>query len=370
VDRSAAAIEIAREIGFDLAGIAPVRPPEAAARFDAWLEHGRHAGMSWIARLRDRIVDPRRIAPEARSLLVVGLAHSRGAVELEGGGRIARYAAGRDYHNIMGRMLRKLARRLESAGVARPGKRVVDSGPLMERSHAAEAGLGFESKSANLLHPRFGPWFFLAELFLDEELEPTRAPVAGSCGTCTACIDACPTGAIVGPGEIDARTCISYQTIENRGTVPADLREKLGGWAFGCDVCSEVCPFGAKPPDLASRFGTHEAVASFGLVEWVELKGALSHHLAGSPLRRPGRAGLTRNAVLALGSRPSDDGRRALLRALTFDPSPMVRESAAWSLAHAHPNDAGTRDALEAAAERELDPAARTSILEWRGSCG
>ena len=324
--------------------------------------------MEWIARLRDRIVDPRRIAPESRTLLVVGLAHSRNAVELRGGGRIARYAAGRDYHNVVGRMLRKLARRLSTAGIARPGKRIVDSGPLMERSHAAEAGLGFESKSANLLHPRFGPWFFLSELFLDEDLEPS-GPAAGSCGTCTACLDACPTGAIVGPGEIDARTCISYQTIENRGAVPAELRAKLGGWAFGCDVCSEVCPFASKPPDLASRFGTHEAVSSLGLVEWVELSGALAHHLVGSPLRRPGRAGLARNAALALGAHPSDEGRRALLRALGSDPSSMVRETAAWSLARAHPADAGTREALEAAAAREADPAAQASMLEWRATC-
>jgi epoxyqueuosine reductase len=267
-------------------------------------------------------------------------------------------------------MLRKLARRLVATGICRPGKRIVDSGPLMERSHAAEAGLGFESKSANLLHPKFGPWFFLAELFLDEELEPTTAPEMGSCGTCTACLDACPTGAIVAPGEVDARTCISYQTIENRGTVPADLREKLGGWAFGCDVCSEVCPFGSKPLDFTSRFGTHEAVANLGLVEWIDLKGALALRLSGSPLRRPGRAGLTRNAVLALGARPSDEGRRALLRALTFDPSPMVRETAAWSLARAHASDAGTRAVLEDAAAREVDAGAQRSILEWRATCG
>ena len=369
MDRTAAAIEIAKETGFDLAGVVPVHPPPAAARFEAWLERGRHAGMGWIAKLRDRIVDPRRIAPESKSLLVVGLAHSRGAVELPGGGRIARYAAGRDYHNVVGRMLRKLARKLTTSGLVGPGKRIVDSGPLMERSHAAEAGLGFESKSANLLHPKLGPWFFLAELFLDDELEPTATPVAGSCGTCTACLDACPTGAIVGPGEIDARTCISYQTIENRGSVPADLRAKLGGWAFGCDVCSEVCPFGSSPPDLASRFGTHEAVSSLGLVEWVELSGALAHRLGGSPLRRPGRAGLTRNAVIALADRPSEEGQRALLHALAADPSSMVRETAAWSLAHAHPDDAGTRRALESAAAREVDPAARNSILQWRDAC-
>jgi epoxyqueuosine reductase len=370
VDKAAAAVEIAREVGFDLAGIAPLRPPRDAERFDSWIRQGRHADMGWIERLRDRIVDPRRIAPESRSLLVVGLAHARNAVELHGGGRIARYAAGRDYHNVMGRLLRKLSRRLSAAGIGRPGKRIVDAGPLMERSHAAEAGLGFESKAANLLHPSFGPWFFLAELLLDEELEPTTAPSPGTCGTCTACLDACPTGAIVAPGEVDARTCISYQTIENRGTVPPELRPKIGEWAFGCDVCSEVCPWGARSADFAGRLGTHAAVSSLGLVEWIDLKGSLGHRLEGSALRRPGRAGLVRNAVMVLGARPSDEGRRALLRALTFDPSAMVRETAAWSLARSHPRDAGTREALDAAATREVEPTARRAILDWRASCG
>ncbi|HEV8113409.1 MAG TPA: tRNA epoxyqueuosine(34) reductase QueG [Planctomycetota bacterium] len=369
MDRSAAALEIAREVGFDLAGVAPVRPPQAASLFDAWLAQGRHGGMTWLERNRDRIVDPRRVMPSGKSLLVVGLAHARAAVATPDGGRVARYAAGRDYHNVMGRMLMKLARGLRAAGLVGRSRRIVDAGPLLERSHAAEAGLGFESKAANLLHPSFGPWFFLGELILDVELEPTTSAPAGSCGTCTACLDACPTGAIVSPGEVDARTCISYQTIENQGVVPAELREKIGDWAFGCDVCSEICPWGSRAGDHAARFGTHPVIESAGLVEWVEAGESLAERLGGSPLQRPHRAGLARNAAIVLGNRPSDAGRVALLHALTFDPSEVVREAAAWSLAQAHGSDAQTREALERAARLDPSETARDAIRDWRANC-
>jgi len=369
MDATQRILELAREVGFDLAGIAPLRPPRAADRFEAWLSQGRHAGMAWLERDRERILDPRRILPQGKSLLVVGLAHARAAVATADGGRIARYAAGRDYHNVVGRMLRRLARQLREAGLARSTRKVVDAGPLLERSHAAEAGLGFESKAANLLHPRFGPWFFLGELIVDVELEPTGAPAAGSCGTCTACLDACPTGAIVAPGEVDARTCISYQTIENRGTIPAELRPGLGEWAFGCDVCSEVCPWGRPAGDYAARFGTHAAIERQGLVEWVEAGESLWDQIAGSPLQRPQRAGLARNAAIVLGNRPSDAGRRALLHALSFDPSEIVREAAAWSLARAHGEDREARDAVERAAGREASEGARAEIRRWRDLC-
>lgn len=369
MDPASQALELAAEAGFDLAGIAPLGPPPAAGRFDDWLGLGRHGGMSWLERSRDRIVDPGRILTGGRSLLVVGLAHSRPAVVTREGGRVARYAAGRDYHNVMRRMLSKLLRRLREAGLAGKGRGIVDAGPLLERSHAAVAGLGFESKAANLLHPRFGPWFFLGELILDADLQPTGNPAPGSCGTCTACLDACPTGAIVAPGEVDARTCISYQTIENRGTVPPELRRSVGDWAFGCDVCSEVCPWGHRAEDLSRRFGTHPAIEDLGLVEWVETGESLSQRLVGSPLQRPHRAGLARNAAIVLGNRPSEAGRVALLKALSFDPAELVREAAAWALAHAHGRDAGTASALERAIRREPERATRTAIEGWREVC-
>jgi epoxyqueuosine reductase len=269
----------------------------------------------------------------------------------------------------MGRMLKKLARRLLEAGVVRRTRRIVDSGPILERSHAAEAGLGFESKAANLLHPRFGPWFFVGELIVDADLPPTQGPAPGSCGTCTACLQACPTGAIVAPGQVDARACISYHTIENRGTVPAELRPKIGDWVFGCDLCSEVCPWGRDAGDFGQRFGKSLAIEELGLVEWVELGASLSERLRGSPLQRPHRHGLARNAAIVLGNRPSDRGRLALLRALTFDPSDVVREAAAGSLARAHGEDQRSKAALERAGEQEPSDATRVAIRRWRESC-
>lgn len=364
------ALEIAQEAGFDLAGTAPLRPPRAASRFLKWLAEGRHGKMRWIERQSAKIVDPLQNFPEGKAILVLGLAHSRPEVSLPGGGRVARYAAGRDYHNVVRRMLTKLASELRRAGIVGKSRRIVDAGPLLERSHAAEAGIGFESKAANLLHPSFGPWFFLGELLVDADLEPTTAPALGSCGTCTACIDACPTGAIFEPGRVDARACISYQTIENRGVVPPEIRTDIGPWVFGCDICSEVCPWGHKAGDHSERFGIHSAVADLGLVDWLEGGDELSGWVAASPLQRPGREGLARNAALALGNMPSDAGQRALLRALDFDSSALVREAAAWALSKAHGADAVTKAALEKASITEPEAATRSAIRTWRSSCG
>ena len=364
--RAREVLDLARDQGFDLAGIAPLRPPRAAARFEAWLAAGRGADMRWLEEQRERILDPARSLPGGKSLLVLGLGHSRPAAATADGARVARYAAGRDYHNHVGRRLRKLARELRARGWLGEWKKVVDAGPLLERSHAAEAGLGFESKAANLLHPRFGPWFFLGELLIDAELEPTPVPPAGSCGTCTACLDACPTAAIVEPGVVDARLCISYHTIENRGPVPHELRERVGGWAFGCDVCSEVCPWGSSAPDLAARFGTHPALERGRLADWLALPpGRFDEELEGSPLRRAGRDGLARNAALALGVAPSDEGRAALARALA-DGSPLVREAAYWALARAHAGERGVEAELERALAAETDPLARAGMLRTR----
>ncbi|MDP6539787.1 MAG: tRNA epoxyqueuosine(34) reductase QueG [Planctomycetota bacterium] len=362
MDRTERALELAREVGFDLAGVAPLAPPPAAARFERWLDEGRHGSMAYLERHRERTVDPALLLPEGQSILCVGLAHSRPDFALPDGARVARYAAGRDYHNVLGKRLEKLARRLAAEGFDGPWRKVVDAGPVLERSHAARAGLGFESRAANLLHPDFGPWFFLGELLIAEPLVPTESPPAGSCGTCRACLDACPTDALFAPGRVHAPDCISYQTIENRGAVPRSLREHLGDWAFGCDVCSEVCPFGKDTPDLSERFGTHPALADDGLVSWLDAGEGFSERFRGSPLQRPRREGLARNAALVLGNRPTEEGRRALLKALSFDPSPLVREASSWSLARAHGADHGVRAALELARGRETDDGVRRAM--------
>jgi epoxyqueuosine reductase len=366
MDRTQRVLELARDAGFDLAGIAPLRPPADLQRFDRWLELGRNAGLAWLRESRDRIANPGRLLPEGQSILVVGLAHSRAAIELEGGSRVARYAAGRDYHNVVGRKLRKLRSRLVEHGLygrGQPFRKVVDAGPLLERSHAAEAGLGFASKAANLLHPSFGPWFFLGELLLELDLEPTPAVPAGSCGTCRLCLDACPTAAIVAPGQVDANLCLSYHTIESPAPIPEALRPAVGPWAFGCDVCSEVCPWGGSAPDVADRFGTHAAVEA-GPSVWLSTRddAAFEQLTLGSPLRRPGRAGLARNAAIALGNHPTEEGGATLLEALSFDPDRMVREAAAWGLARGYGRDAGVRPAIERAAAAESDPDAADEL--------
>jgi epoxyqueuosine reductase len=361
------ALELAREVGFDLAGIAPCAPPPDAARFEDWLARGHHAGLAYLESDRERILDPRRLLPLGKSILVVGFAHSRPAVDLAergiaGGGRVARYAAGRDYHNRMLKLLRKLARRLKEAGLADRRRPVADAGPVLERSHAARAGLGFLSKAANLLHPRFGPWFFLGELLIDTELEPTPTAPAGSCGTCRACIDACPTAAILEPGRVDAGKCLSYHTIETRELAPRAIRERTGPWAFGCDVCSEVCPWGKAAPDRSAAWGDSPSLLEGGLLRWLAEPAARPAWADATPLRRPGAIGLARNAAIALAHAPSEAGRDALRRALAEHPSPVVRASAGWALARAHGRDEGVRGAIEASLVRELDADAAADL--------
>ncbi|MEM1450588.1 MAG: tRNA epoxyqueuosine(34) reductase QueG [Planctomycetota bacterium] len=374
-------LEHARAVGFDLVGIAPFGPPPDAARFDRWLDEGRHGSMAYLERARSVTVDPRTQWPEGRSLLVVGLAHSRPPVDLSGGARVARYAAGRDYHNVIGKRLQKLRRRLLRAEVVTPGSSFVDATPLLERSHAEAGGIGAPSKAANLLVPRVGPWFFLAEMILDVDLEPTPPPArVASCGSCTACIDACPTDAIVAPGEVDARRCISYATIEHRGLVEHELRERTEGWVFGCDVCSEVCPWGAHAPDLSERFGTQpvfadereegDALAALLGTGADASEDAHAERWRGSPLRRPGRDGLARNAAIALGTRPLERGREALLGALAGDPSPLVRAAAAWALGRAHLEDVGVREALDRALTAEADVSAAADMRASRDRTG
>ena len=358
--------EMALELGFDLAGVAPLRRPHRAREFEDWLLAGRHAGMTWLERDRERILDPRGTLPEGRSLLVVGLGHSRGAAETVEGARVARYAAGRDYHNYFKKRLVRLARRLERLGLAGAWRAVADAGPLMERSHAAEAGLGFESKAANLLHPTWGPWFFLGELLLEAEIEPTPAPPAGSCGTCRACIDACPTGALIEDGVLDANRCLSYHTIENHGSIPHELRDAAGEWAFGCDVCSEVCPWGSSATDTTSRLGTHP-VLELGVLGWFETPARRwSQVFNGSVLQRPARDGLLRNGALTLAARPSDEGRSTLERALDSEASPFVREAVYWALARAHRDEGRVREALDSAEAREPDESARSRMARTR----
>lgn len=376
LERGEIILELAREAGFDLAGLAPLDAPADGERFRTWLADGCHGEMEWLERQAEHICAPHFNLEPNSWLLVLGTSHVRPPRRQPGGGRVARYALGRDYHNLIGKRLRKLARELADRDLIRRSRKIVDAGPLLERSHARTAGIGFSSKSANLLHRRFGPWVFLGELAFESpaplaQPDPGGPDSFGSCGTCRACLDACPTQAITEPGRVDARLCLSYQTIENRGTIPHELRKPLDEWVFGCDVCSEVCPFGSKAPDASARFGDHPALEQTRLADWFKIgdQAEFEARFEGSPLRRTRRSGLLRNAALVLGNRPSDRGRRALEQALE-DEQPLVRAASLWGLLEGHGREDGVRSAAESALARESDPEASADMRASFDSLG
>ncbi|MCL4838046.1 MAG: tRNA epoxyqueuosine(34) reductase QueG [Thermoanaerobaculia bacterium] len=329
--------ELARAAGFDRAGVAAAAPSGQEEALRAWLRRGDHAGMSWLARDPERRLRPADLPPGAVSIVVVALDYHPGPERGgEPGGdlwpRVARYARGEDYHEVMGEGLRRLA--AEVARIA-PGARTrpyVDTGPLLEREIAARAGLGAVGKHTLLLHPEHGSWFLLGELLTDLDLVPDE-PLADPCGSCTRCLAACPTGALAAPYRLDARRCISYWTIEHRGPVPAEVRPGLGGWVFGCDLCQEACPWNREPtPASEPRLGLPPERAALDLAGLLALdRDRYVDLFRRSPMKRAKLEGLQRNAALAAGDRADPAYRPALAGALR-NPSPAVREAAAWAL--------------------------------------
>ncbi|MFN0206761.1 MAG: tRNA epoxyqueuosine(34) reductase QueG [Planctomycetota bacterium] len=324
--------ELSRQEGFDLASITTIRTPNDAPRFVEWLENGMNGEMKYLERFRERIVNPLLVKAGCKSVISLAVNHSRPPGGFAEGGRVARYALGRDYHNVIQSMTKKLILRLRSEGIGTIYRDVTDAGPVLERSFAAMSGIGFLSKSANLLHYKYGPWLFLSEIFIDITVDdaPERAP--GSCGTCTKCIELCPTGAIVAPGSVDARICISYLTIEYRGIIEDSLKSKIGDWVFGCDVCSEVCPFGDGAPNASNRFGRHAAL-DLRLEDLLTIdETQFKQQFAGSPMRRAKRAGIARNAAIVLGNLKRRGAAKILQNAARDDSAPEVRDAAAWAL--------------------------------------
>ena len=326
------------ELGFERAGIAALAPLEAAARYAAWVAAGRHGGMDWLAQpdAIARRAEPARVLAGAKSVVSVALAHepTAGAERDARLGRIARYAAGDDYHAVMKEKLGALADFVESA---LPGARALwysDTGAILERAWAERAGLGWIGKHSGLLSDSIGSWFLLGEIYVDRELEPDAPPARERCGTCTRCLDVCPTRAIVAPYEVDARRCISYLTIEHRGIIPRELRAAIGDWIFGCDLCQEVCPWNRFAPPARDARLRARALEGWSLERFLTLdEPAFAALFTGSPIRRTGRDGFLRNVCVALGNRRDPETAASLVRVLRSDPDWLVRAHAAWAIA-------------------------------------
>ena len=327
----------ARELGFDLIGITGPGPSGHSALYRQWLARGYHAGMGYLARpdAVERRADPRILMPEVRSIVVVGLNYYPGEFRAltVGAGLVSRYAWGADYHDVMMEKLEGLASAVQGmVGRAVAHRAYVDFGALMERELANRAGLGWFGKNAMLIHPRTGSYLFLGELLLDVALTLDRDVPADRCGTCTACLDACPTGALVEPGVIDARRCISYLTIEHRGIIPEALRPRIGDWVFGCDVCQEVCPWNQRFAHIADASILRPSHSVLDLAEVLSLDdAAFRDRFRDTPLWRTKRSGLLRNAAIVLGNQHAAFAVPALRRA-SRDADPLIREHAVWAL--------------------------------------
>lgn len=323
------------ELGFPLCAVAAANPPPHAEFFLRWLAEGCAADMSYLERRRAERLDPTHLLPGARSWVTLGFPYRPVEPEVEDWraelrGRIAAYALGRDYHDVIRERLERLVCRMQDRAPGIRCRAFVDSGPVLERDFASAAGVGWFGRNTNLLHRRLGSWFFLAEILTTWELEPDP-PARDHCGTCTRCLAACPTGALAAGYRLDARKCISYWTIEHRGVIPLAMRPALGNWVFGCDDCQEICPWNEK---RARRQGLERSleVAPY-LPEILALDAdAFRARFRRTALWRGRREGLARNAAVVLGNTNNPDAVPSLERALQDDPSDVVRGHAAWAL--------------------------------------
>jgi len=333
---AARAKTLALEAGFDLAGIASTAAPPELRSFADWVGRGYAGEMAYLTSQVEKRSDLRVAFPWARSVLSVGLqydtspAYSTDAPRDRGW--VARYAWGDDYHEVMKAMLVRLVEQLVAETGPFTSRTYVDTGPIAERAYAAAAGIGAWGKNTCLLHPEHGSWFFLGEVVTDLDLQPDT-PRADMCGTCTACLDACPTGALPTPYVLDATRCISYLTIEVKGAIPEESREGLGRHVFGCDICQDVCPWNRKRREHGGpAFEAREGLVAPALEELAGLDAeAFRERFRRSPLKRAKRRGLLRNVAVALGN-SGDPGKRPVLLRLAEDEDALVREHAVWAL--------------------------------------
>jgi epoxyqueuosine reductase len=322
---------VAREVGFDLCGFARPEPIPAEV-LGNWLEAGFHADMDWMAERTAERLDVQTLFPPARTVVALACNYYWWEPSVEES-PISRYARGRDYHATLKDRTRNFRRLLKERWPDIKTYSSIDSGPVMERIWAVRAGLGYIGRNGCLITPQYGSWVFLGTMILDLEVDRYASEqLPDSCGDCTLCVDSCPTDAFTSERMVDARRCLSYQTIENEGDVPAALRHTFENLVFGCDICQQVCPLNQAPLPSGYRFAPR-AVASLGVRELAALAPEQFKELTqGTPLVRAGYDGLRRNSAYALGAM-RDAGSRSLLERLAQDPSPKVAEAARWALA-------------------------------------
>ena len=327
-------VSYAQQIGFDSCRVAACTAPAHATEFREWLREGAHGEMNYMERGEEKRCDPQKVLPEARSIVVLALNYFQGeevqASEAAAKGKIARYAWGDDYHQVIESKLDKIDTFLRDFGGQQ--KCYVDTGPILERDHAAQAGIGWHGKSTMLIDEQLGTWFFLAEILTTLELPPDK-PVPDRCGTCERCIKACPTGAITAPRRLDARRCISYLTIELKGSIPLELRPLVGDRIFGCDDCLDACPWNRfAKVSHETAFAARHSTTGMSLREYLELTDAEFRAVfKNSPIKRIKRRGFLRNVCVALGNAGDVSDIPALERAAA-DEEPLIAEHAEWAI--------------------------------------
>jgi len=364
----------AREMGFGAVGVAPVRPSDYGDAYEAWIGQGMHGEMAYLAR-EDAVAkrrDPAVLVPGARSAVVVALEYFNADAQPDAAadpsrGIVARYARNDDYHELMKERLIALQDWINAELLPVQGRAYVDTGAVLERELAQRAGLGWYGRNTMLIQPRRGSYWFLGVILLDVELAYDAPFAHEHCGTCSACVSACPTGALLGRDEtgaprMDARRCISYLTIELRGPIPRDLRPRIGNRVYGCDICQEVCPWNRfASPSSEEAFLAREGLDGPSLIEWMTMtQEEFSARFKGSPIKRAKRRGLLRNVAVALGNWGAPEAIPALAIALN-DEEPLIRGHAAWALGRIGTEAA--RQALVGRAEVEEDAWVQEEIV-------
>ena len=358
----------ALRLGFDRVGVCQAVTPEGITRFGQWLDAGYAGQMHYLSDRRDAYHHPNSVLDGVRSVLLLAINYRTADPNppAVGQGRVSRYAWGADYHNVLHDRLKSLSGWLRTAVPGAAVRGVVDTAPLLERELAQLAGLGWIGKNTLLLNRELGSWFFLAALLTDVELQYDQPHQTNHCGTCTACLDACPTDAFVEAYVLDSRKCISYLTIELKDAIPEPLRGGVGEWLFGCDVCQDVCPWNGRAPlavepsfEPAPHSNPIELTALFDLDD-ADFRERFRH----TPFWRPRRRGILRNAAIVLGNRPTVAALPALIKGLG-DAEPLVRAASAWALGRFESPAAIA--ALRCRRDEESDPDAAEEIAAALG---